>query len=410
MNKNIISLFGFVLCSLLIIISGFLFFTTEGTDAEKMKIIYAGFILLMLHGCYRIYKFKTSTHKNTETDEVQKKLQQANSYAEFFRAVFHPKEMYFRTSLSLFIILVCGVFGTSTLFWAFTFLFLAIKSVLIIQYYRYWKAWEKLVVAEMNAKTDDNDEIDEDAVSEFIEILKPFKRNAIDICLNSSEDEVVIGCSKFGGQPDVPEDFQWPLDDNNRPLSLLLQINCSDLISFEHEGYLPTSGYLYFFYELGEQNWVGAENSIRVIYRDTQQVELHRADYPKNLDDEFKLKERVVSFLTKDSYPSFPDLCNQNTEYQYDIDKLESFNEARNRLQSEPSANAIGTMLGYADLIQDAIVNDLNANVLLLQLSSIEEDSHELLFGDCGNIYFYISPQDLKNKDFKNLKFELQSY
>ena len=171
MNKNIISLFGFVLCSLLIIISGFLFFTTEGTDAEKMKIIYAGFILLMLHGCYRIYKFKTSTHKNTETDEVQKKLQQANSYAEFFRAVFHPKEMYFRTSLSLFIILVCGVFGTSTLFWAFTFLFLAIKSVLIIHYYRYWKAWEKLVVAEMNAKMDDNDEIDEDAASEFIEVL-----------------------------------------------------------------------------------------------------------------------------------------------------------------------------------------------------------------------------------------------
>ena len=72
MNKNIISLFGFVLCSLLIIISGFLFFATEGTDAEKMKIIYVGFILLILHGCYRIYKFKTSTHKNTETDEVQK--------------------------------------------------------------------------------------------------------------------------------------------------------------------------------------------------------------------------------------------------------------------------------------------------------------------------------------------------
>ena len=176
MKKNIISLLGFVICSLLIIISGFLCFTTEGIDAEKMRTIYVGFILLMLHGCYRIYKFKTSTHQDTETDEVQKKLQQVNSIAEFFRTVFHPKEMYFRTSLSLFIILVFGLFGTSTLFWAFTFLFLAIKSVLIIQYYRYWKAWEKLVVAEMNAKTDDIDEIDEKTVCEFIEVLKPFKR------------------------------------------------------------------------------------------------------------------------------------------------------------------------------------------------------------------------------------------
>ena len=410
MKKNIISLLGFVLCSLLIISSVFLFLTTEGIDAEKMKTIYVGFILLMLHGCYRIYKFKTSTHKNTETDEVQKKLQQANSYAEFFRAVFHPKEMYFRTSLSLFIILVCGVFGTSALFWAFTFLFLAIKSVLIIQYYRYWKVWGKLVVAEMNVKTDDDDEIDEETVCEFIEVLKPFKRKAIEICFDASEDAAGIGCSKHGGQPDVPEDFQWPLDNNNRPLSLLLQINCSDLTSLVSEDYLPKSGHLYFFYELGEQNWEGAENSIRVIYIDTRYKELHRIDFPKTLANEFRLKERVISFKTKDSYPSFQDLSNQNSEYQHIIDKVESFNEARNRLQSESSINAIGTMFGYADLIHDVIVNDLNVNILLLQLFSIEDDSYELLFGDCGNIYFYISPQDLKNKDFKNLKFELQCY
>lgn len=410
MKKNIISLLGFVICSLLIIISGFLCFTTEGIDAEKMRTIYVGFILLMLHSCYRIYKFKTSTHQDTETDEVQKKLQQVNSIAEFFRTVFHPKEMYFRTSLSLFIILVFGLFATSTLFWAFTFLFLAIKSVLIIQYYRYWKAWEKLVVAEMNAKTDDIDEIDEKTVCEFIEVLKPFKRKAIEICFASSEDAAGIGCSKYGGQPDVPEDFQWPLDNNNRPLSLLLQINCSDLTPLASEDYLPKSGHLYFFYELGEQNWEGAENSIRVIYIDTQHNELHRIDYPKTLTNEFKLKERVISFKTKDSYPSFQDFSNQNTEYKHIIDKVESFNEARNRLESEPSINAIGTMFGYADLIHDAIVNDLNANILLLQLSSIEDDSYELLFGDCGDIYFYISHQDLKNKDFRNLKFELQCY
>lgn len=208
----------------------------------------------------------------------------------------------------------------------------------------------------------------------------------------------------------MPEDFQWPLDNNNRPLSLLLQINCSDLTSLTSEDYMPKSGHLYFFYELGEQNWEGAENSIRVIYIDTQHKELHRIDYPKTLANEFRLKERVISFKTKDSYPSFQDFSNQNSEYKHIIDKVVSFNEARNRLESEPSINAIGTMFGYADLIQDAIVNDLNANILLLQLSSIEDDSYELLFGDYWNIYFYISHQDLKNKDFRNLKFELQCY
>lgn len=281
---------------------------------------------------------------------------------------------------------------------------------MILQYYRYWKAWGKLVVAEMNVKTDDDDEIDEETVCEFIEVLRPFKRKAIEICFDTSEDAAGIGCSKHGGQPDVPEDFQWPLDNNNRPLSLLLQINCSDLTSLVSEDYLPKSGHLYFFYELGEQNWEGAENSIRVIYIDTRYKELHRIDFPKTLANEFRLKERVISFKTKDSYPSFQDLSNQNSEYQHIIDKVESFNEARNRLQSESSINAIGTMFGYADLIHDVIVNDLNVNILLLQLFSIEDDAYELLFGDCGNIYFYISPQDLKNKDFKNLKFELQCY
>ena len=32
------------------------------------------------------------------------------------------------------------------------------------------------------------------------------------------------------------------------------------------------------------------------------------------------------------------------------------------------------------------------------------------MFGDCGAIYFYISKQDLKNKRFDRIKFELQCY
>jgi uncharacterized protein YwqG len=68
-------------------------------------------------------------------------------------------------------------------------------------------------------------------------------------------------------------------------------------------------------------------------------------------------------------------------------------------------------MLGCADLIQGNIVEDADDNVLLLQLNSIESvDADELMFGDCGAIYFYISRQDLKNKRFDRIKFELQCY
>ena len=77
----------------------------------------------------------------------------------------------------------------------------------------------------------------------------------------------------------------------------------------------------------------------------------------------------------------------------------------------EQPYDTIGSMLGWADLIQGNIVEDADDNVLLLQLNSIESvDADELMFGDCGAIYFYISRQDLKNKRFDRIKFELQCY
>lgn len=411
MNKKITSLSGLGLCLVLIAVAVFLMFLVEGDDAVKMKIACAGFVLFMLHCCYRIYRFSTLGRKISETDETERQLQQVYSLADFFRTFFAPKEMRFRTSFSLFIILVLGLFSRSFLWlWGFAGLFVASKAFLLIQYYRYWKAWHRLVEAEMNAEVTDNDEINEEAVSEFTEILKSCKRNAISIDFGSTEDMAYIGCSKYGGCPDVSEDFQWPVDDHNRPLSLLLQINCSDITPFDTDNLLPTSGLLYFFYELGEQNWEGANNSVRVLYQDIENVKLRRADYPATLAEKFQLNERRLSFSIKESYPRLEDIvCQSHAACQRMIEEMGSFYEAWERLHSE---SEVGTMLGYADLIQAAVVDDLEENILLLQLFSIEsaDDTCEFQFGDLGTIYFYISRQDIKEKRFENIKFELQCY
>ena len=47
---------------------------------------------------------------------------------------------------------------------------------------------------------------------------------------------------------------------------------------------------------------------------------------------------------------------------------------------------------------------------LLLQLDTVEKDDFELMFGDCGRIYFYILKEDLKNKNFENTWLILQCY
>jgi hypothetical protein len=57
------------------------------------------------------------------------------------------------------------------------------------------------------------------------------------------------GQSKIGGQPDLPEDFAWPCedDDEDMPMAFLCQINLADVHEHDLEGKLPAKGMLWFF-------------------------------------------------------------------------------------------------------------------------------------------------------------------
>lgn len=406
MKKNIITFGGITLCCILMVAAISLLFVTEGQDAWKMDVIYVTFALFMLHSCYRINKFRKAKSKTSGVIETELKLHQVESVSGFLRVFFAPEDMRFRTSFGLFLLVVFGCVGRYFWFWTFLILLVVSKSFLAFQYYRYWKAYHGLMCDD---EAEEEKEIDEEAVREFTDVLKSYERKAIGICFdNAGNSPKGIGCSKFGGQPDVPADFQWPMDDENRPLSLLFQIDCRDLATVDTERLLPTSGHLYFFYELDEQNWEGTMNSIRVIYDETEYKELHRADFPVDLADEYRLQEKPLSFVVRNSYPSWEDFQCKCPDYDVSCDVLDAVME---KFNLEQPYDTIGSMLGWADLIQGNIVEDADANVLLLQLNSIESvDADELMFGDCGAIYFYISRQDLKNKRFDRIKFELQCY
>lgn len=243
----------------------------------------------------------------------------------------------------------------------------------------------------------------------IIKKIRSTARKNIGICMKPSiASPLGIGCSKFGGKPDVPEGFQWPCDDKSRPLSLLLQINCSDLKASDKEKLFPSTGFLYFFYELEEENWDGTENSFRVVYYDVKQHDLHRVDFPENLYEGYRLKEIPVSFPEQKSYPTYFDIDEMMPE---ELQMSKELDEAYERVKNERDANTIATMSGYADIIQNPIVEDTDKYVLLLQIFSDESGKKtEIEFGDCGNIFFYISREDLKAKRFDRIKFELQCY
>ena len=96
------------------------------------------------------------------------------------------------------------------------------------------------------------------------ELLPPLCRNRIETRFQAGGEPLPAGSSKFGGRPDVPADFVWPvfetktLDDDTvkpRPLAFLAQFDCAWLAGLDPEGLLPRTGLLSFFYELGSQRW-----------------------------------------------------------------------------------------------------------------------------------------------------------
>lgn len=401
-------------CILLMVASIFLFFVTEGPDAAKMKIAYLGFIALMLHSCYRVYRHGKRKTQKAGLDEMQERVQYVYSPLGVLGAFFNPKEMHFRTSFSVFIILVLGLFAPPAWMWSFILLLIISKSLLLFQYFRYWKAYHMLVETEMNEDTcDEYCELNEDTVHFFTQELKAHERDAVQISLaDSANAPLELGKSKFGGCPDVPNSFQWPMDDDGRPLSLLLQLNCSDLAPYDKEHILPTMGHLYFFYELSNQDWKETDDNVRVVYSEAENSELHRMPYPDKLEEDYRLKEVPLLFSSKKSYPTYDDYINLPSINHDNMEPVEEYDVALEKLQPETDGgDVVGTMLGYADIIQNGIVDNLDDNVLLLQIFSIESEKvDELMFGDCGTLYFYISRKDLKNKRFDRVKFDWQCY
>ena len=48
--------------------------------------------------------------------------------------------------------------------------------------------------------------------------------------------------------------------------------------------------------------------------------------------------------------------------------------------------------------------------MLLFQLDTVENGDFELMFGDCGHIYFYITKEDLAARHFERIWLMLQCF
>ena len=307
----------------------------------------------------------------------------------------------------------------------------------------------KEVVAENVGASDRNDSkkinMDTDAVKQE---LKDLCRNAIHLNIGG-KGASAVGGTRFGGVPDVPADFVWPTYDGtsynddevkSRPLSFLAQFNCAELATLDTEGLLPKTGVLSFFYEMESMRW-GFDpkdaGCARVFWFEDTSA-LAPAQVPEDLAGDFRFPMLKIAM---ESGPAFIDGQDFRILHEGEID-WEAMGDILDELGIEDPENC-SKLLGWPNLIQGSMMlecefasrgyylgnpegwakvpqNEREEKMqtsledwrLLFQLDTVEsaEDNFELMFGDCGRLYFCIRKEDLLARRFDRIWLTLQCY
>lgn len=249
---------------------------------------------------------------------------------------------------------------------------------------------------------------------------------------------IAPNASKLGGKPFLPKNFAWPRfsdGDEERSLSFLCQINLSDVKQYDKDCLLPREGLLYFFYDCESFRWgfdPEDKGCARVFYYEKTDG-FEPLSWPEEIDEDYIVPDMPVRFSNRKSYPRFEEL-----EIHSNVDcEWEDYDEVLEKLGVDLDAED-HKLLGYANIIQNemlsecervsrglycgdaasyqntpedeeiAILRGAKDWTLLLQLSTLEKDDWEYMWGDCGMLYFYIKKQDLLQRRFENAWFSLQ--
>jgi uncharacterized protein YwqG len=261
----------------------------------------------------------------------------------------------------------------------------------------------------------------------------------------ASDDELALGATKIGGQPDLPQGIEWP-EWRDAPLNFLAQIQLADIAAYAPNGELPHEGMLSFFFDY--QRWFKperqAEGSLAKVVYIPEGVTLQRLPWPEELE----ARERytplaVTSFPRELTAPDFespvigqfgytlnslypPDDMSEHATTARRIEDL-MLDMYRFLYETHSSRGWTHRLLGHADGIQGGVesswhwiakqitesgsahpaFNEIQKTDwrLLLQVDS---DENGMTWGDVGRIYYGLPQQALAARDFGQTIAELQ--
>lgn len=201
-------------------------------------------------------------------------------------------------------------------------------------------------------------------------------------------DNPLFGQSKWWGQPDMPEELEYPeitlVDDDGEeyqdPLTFVCQLRCEELAALDPEGLLPHEGMLWFFAAL--DYFLGDMDSPAYPGMGPWQQKYFRVLYSPKCDD-----LHTHSIVYDDGTPvGLPaeaitfSLCDESGDGI--------------RLLGEP----------YIEEVRE----EMPGRMSLLQID--EDDRWNLIFHDCGMLNFLITPDDLRNHRWDKVECYLFSF
>jgi uncharacterized protein YwqG len=254
--------------------------------------------------------------------------------------------------------------------------------------------------------------------------IAPLTRSSVRIISQPAHDnEIALGQSKFGGEPDLPDGYVWQYY-KNRPLAFLAQFHLAEVSPYDQSGLLPKVGLLSFFYDPNQEPWgfdPQDKGGWQVLYL-PENSKVQRTGAPQCQDCLFKPIARPckLEFKTEQNLPSWE--APQILELGLSENERSRYYELSNsgvihRLLGHPATIQGEAMDVQAQLVSNGIYLDEKVDyqapeiraltaeagewLLLFQLDS--DPNTDFYWGMSGRLYFWIRKADLQACDFSRV-------
>lgn len=255
--------------------------------------------------------------------------------------------------------------------------------------------------------------------SEIRALVRPLEKSAVRISHSDAET-----LSYFGGDPTLPQSVHWPNKDG-KPLTFLAALDLTEVSLALNIPWLPNAGRLLFFYDTEDMPWgfdpddkggwavIHSEsdiesNNARVLSKlPKKHVSLKQKSAPPSWErPEFEALQLTDAEI--DTFCEEVDQADDNFPYHQIGGYPNNVQGDMMELECQLASNGLycGDSTGYASE-QASLLKDGAADWrLLLQMDS--DDDLDVMWGDCGMIYFWIREQDARESRFDNVWLVLQ--